>query len=175
MAITTFILAGLILYASLALFLPELPITEAGFQTYTAHGAYLKNVYYFLPLAIVFLIIPFHFVISMQKELQAGKHNRAHALLSGRRRSAAPAGTIYIKPLWLGIVLSVTIPLALLFTAHLFENLKSGKYMNLFMQLVQWRLLLFFILGMECLIWYNRALNGIKRDCLIYKAHSTDD
>lgn len=158
--------ASLLLYVGLSQFLSHHPITEAEFQTYPARGAYLKSVYYFLPLWIIFMILPFHFVVSIQKELRDGRQGAVLALLLGRRRGTPPAGAIYLNPRWLLVLLAVAAPIALAVLAHLFENLKPDTYSGLFLQLVQWRSLIYFILGMECLVWYFWMLNEIKRECL---------
>lgn len=158
--------AGLLLYVVLGLFLPKFPITEANFQTYTAHGAYLKSVCYFLFLAVVFLIIPFHFVLALQKELQAGRSDVVLNLLAGERRSVAPRGAIYLKVWWLGLFLFVVAVISPALTAHLFDNLKPHLHMNFFMQLVLWRILIYLVLGLECLLWYYWSLNRIRRACL---------
>ncbi len=47
--------------------------------------------------------------------------------------------------------------------------------MNLFTQLVFWRLLLFFGLGVEGLIWYSKSLDEIKRECFVRLARITFD
>lgn len=166
LCLLVFIGASMLLYALSGLFLPDFPVTEANFQTYPAHGAFLKSVYYFLPLAILFLVMPFHFVITMHEELLAGRYRTGLGLLTGRRSFVIPVGTVYLRVSWLGLLLFCAVVMALIATAHLFENLKPGGHMNLFMQLAQWRLLLYFLLGAECLIWYYASLNEIKHECL---------
>ena len=52
-------------------------------------------------------------------------------------------------------------------SSHLFDNLKPGRFMNMFIQLMQLHSVLFFGMGLECLAWYTRALNELKRECLI--------
>ena len=165
-SVPIFIGASLLLYAALGLFLPTYPITQANFQTYSAYGAYLKSIYYFLPLAIIFLVLPFHFIVSMQREMRAGRHRFVLALVTGKRWSVAPRGAIYLKVWALGLILAGAAIVSLALTAHLLENLKPGIYMNLFIQLVEWRFLLYFALGLECLLWYYRSVNEIKRECL---------
>lgn len=161
-----FISAGVLLYIMLGKFLPGTPVTTAKFQTYTAHGAYLKSVYYFLPLAILFLILPFHFVVSAQRELQEGGPRLALAALLGKGIGAPPRGAIYLRVGWLGLALTVAALVSVAVIAHLFENLLPNEHLNLFMQSVQWRTLLYFGLGIECLMWYYRSLGRIKRKCL---------
>jgi DNA-binding winged helix-turn-helix (wHTH) protein len=164
-SIAVFIGAALLLYAFIGQFLPNAPITVASFQTYTAQGAYLKSVYYFLPLAIVFLILPFHLIVSLRREIKIGHPSLVGKLLMNKRSSVKPEGAIYLRVGWLVIILFCAAIAAFVATAHLLENLKPNPYFNLFTQLVQWRLLLYFLLGAECLTWYSQTLNEIKREC----------
>lgn len=167
-----FTAAGLILYAVSGLFLPSVPITEATFQTYTAHGAFLKDTCYFLFLATLFLILPFHLVLSLRKETQAGNSDRVCNFLEREKLSFAPGNVVYLKVWWLGLILLCLAIASPIFTANLFERLKPTAYMNLFMQLVIWRLLLYLALGLQCLLWYYWSLNEIKRECLKPKSSS---
>lgn len=158
--------SALMLYSALCSFLPGYPITESIHQSQTAQGAYLKNVLYFLPLAIIFILLPYHFVVSLQREMRAGKHRLVHDLLLGKRRSLVPENTIYLKVWWLVLLLSGAAVTSLVFTFYMLDHLKPGLYTNLFTQLAFWRIMLYFALGLECLIWYAQALNALKRDCL---------
>jgi DNA-binding winged helix-turn-helix (wHTH) protein len=166
LSLPAFIFGGLLLYMMLGQFLPRHPVTEADFQTYPAHGAFLKSVYYFLPLAVVFMVLPYHFVLSIQRELREGKHRPVLDLLAGKRSSAAPAGAVYLRVWWLAVVLVAAASAALVAMAHMFESLKPNPHSGLFVQLAQWRFLLYVILGLECVVWYYWVLNGIKRECL---------
>lgn len=161
-----FIGAAFLLYIMLGRLLPAEPVTDANFQTYTAHVAYLKNVCYFLLSAVAFVIIPFHLVVSLRRELRIGHHQRVAELLRGKRSSAPPAGAFYLRVWLLATLFLGAAVLALGLTAHLFENLKPGPHMNMFMQLAQWRLIIFFLLGAECLAWYYHSLNEIRREAL---------
>jgi DNA-binding winged helix-turn-helix (wHTH) protein len=162
LSLTIFTCAGLGIYFALGMFLPRVPITEANFQTYTAQGAYLKSVCYFLFLAIVFLLVPFHFVLAAQREMQVGSPHSVLKLLKGERGAVAPGDAIYLRVWWLGLVLLIAAFLSPILAAHLFDNLKPNSYMNLFMQLVEWRILLYLLLGLECSSWYYRSLNRIR-------------
>lgn len=170
LCLLAFVGAAVALYVALGMFLPGAPVTEARFQTYTAHGAYLKSVYYFLPLAVLFLILPFHFVVSTQGELQAGRARVVLDVLLGGGLAAPPAGSVYLKVRWLGLTLTVAALVSVAVLAHLFENLLPNEYLNLFIQSVQWRTLLYFGLGLECLAWYYRSLGRIRRKCLALSA-----
>ena len=166
LCLLVFVGAAVALYVALGTFLPGAPVTEARFQTYTAHGAYLKSVYYFLPLAVLFLILPFHFVVSTQGELQAGRARTVLDILLDGRQAAPPAGPVYLKVRWLGLALTVAALVSVAVLAHLFENLLPNEHLNLFIQSVQWRTLLYFGLGLECLVWYYRSLCRIRQTCL---------
>jgi DNA-binding winged helix-turn-helix (wHTH) protein len=168
------IFAGVLLYAVLGQFLPGHAVTEAEFQTYPAQAAYLKSVYYFVPLAVVFLLLPYHFVLSARGELREGGHRLVLGLLTGRRSSAAPTGAVYLRAWWLVVALAVAATAALIAMAHLFESLRPSPHRGLFMQLAQWRLLLYIILGLECTVWYYWALNEIKRECLVREIPRTE-
>ena len=164
--VLVFVVAVFLLYVTLGLFLPDYPITEARFQTRSAHAAYLKDLSYFLPLGIVFIVLPFHFVASVRKQLEAGHHHSVLALLNETPEAVAPSGAIYVRAWWLSLLLCAAAVISLLFTNHLLDNLQPGAHKNLFTQLVMWRLLLYFALGLECLLWYYRYLNEIKYECL---------
>ncbi len=164
-ALCCFVGAALALYFVLCRFLPGSPITELSHQSQTAQGAYLKNILYFLPWAVVFILLPFHFVGSLRREMRAGRQRLVHALLLGRRRSVAPENAIYLRVLWLTLLLSGTAIFSLLLTFNLLTHIKPDLYMNMFTQLVLWRALLYFALGLQCLIWYAQSLNTLKRKC----------
>ena len=165
-AILIFAVSALLLYGSMTLFLPNVPITKALFPTYPAHGAYLKSIYYFFPLAVVFLVLPYQFIIAARNELRTRGAKQIISLLSGRSFGTAPNGTVFLRLKWLGIMLVIAAGGGIAGTAHLLENLVPGEYTNFFTQLVQWRLVLYFSLGLMCILWYARSLNAIKVDCL---------
>lgn len=165
-SIPIFIGAAVLLYVVMRVYLPDHPITDARFQTYPAHGAYLKDICYFLPLGVVFLVLPYHFVLSMQRELSAGRHRLSLALLSGEKWGVAPQGSIYPRVWWLGLLLFGAFMVSMTLTSHLLDNLIPGAFRSLFVQLVWGRVALYFSLGLACLFWYYRSLNEIKWECL---------
>lgn len=146
--------------------LPAAPVTQAKIQTFPAHGAYLKSVCYFLPLAWVYVVNLFHTVTALEHEVISGRAKGVLSLLSGNRHGVAPPGTIYLKPLWLVILLLGVFVLALAMMAHLFDNLQPDEHMNLFTTFAFMRGGLYFALALECLAWYSHALNDIKLKCL---------
>ena len=148
--------------------LPEAGITEqAGRQPWSAQAAYLKNVVlYFLPLAIFYILLPFHFVFALQRDLRAKRHGWVLAFLAGERKAAAPEGAIYLRVGWLAIALFAAAFLSVVMTQDLFDHLKPNPHKTLFMHLALGRTLLLFGTALLCLLWYSRALNEIKRECL---------
>jgi hypothetical protein len=159
--------AAALQYLVLRPFLPAYPITEAMFQTWTAQAAYLKDTVYALVFAALFTLMPFHFIIAMQRELQNGRHRMAFELLTGGRFAVAPLHSPYITPWILGLLLICGAIYSIVSTAHLLEALKVTEYSNLFIHTIQIRWLLYLALGLEGLAWYHSALNELKRECAV--------
>jgi len=86
-------------------------------------------------------------------------------VLNVKRLAVLPGGTIYPRFWALALLLLTFVGVSILMTAHLFDNLKAGLYRNLFTQLVYLRGILYFGLGIECLVWYYGALSDLKREC----------
>jgi hypothetical protein len=166
----TFVSAAIVQIA-LSPVLPSYATTQEGREPWSAQAAYLKNVVlYFLPLATVYILLPFHFVLAVRRELRENHREDVMALLFGERRTAAPRGAVYLRVWWLAVGLSVAAFVAVALTQDLFDHLKPNPFKNLFMQLALGRTLLFFAIGLFCLLWYSRTLNDIKRECLASSA-----
>lgn len=163
-SLSIFIGAGLMLYLVFGLFLPNYATTQASFQTYPAKGAFLKSVYYVLPLVVLFVVLPFHLVVANECELLKGKWRTGLDLHRNSRWSASPPGVVYLRTWWLAVILLGTFCSALLGIAHLFENLQPSPNRGLFVQLAQWRFLLYFLLGLECVLWYQQAQRRTGRE-----------
>ena len=142
-------------------FLPNEPITRANFRTMPAPAAYLKNVVlYFLPLALVFVALPFHTVLGIQTAA------RRTSWASGRYRVDARLcgpSTMFIRPRTLWILLACSFPLSLVLGARLLEGLEPGPYTNIFIQLVFGRGFLFFATAVECMMWYHITTNRLRQ------------
>lgn len=165
LSILIFIIAAGGLYFALGSFLPPFPITESDVQSYTAQGAYAKDVFYSLILGIFYLSIPFHFIVFMQKELKERRYKFALELLIGDKFKIAPRGVIYIRLSVLGIGLIGMVFYSMYSTPNLMNHLLPGSYMNLFIKLIYLRLILYHGLAVLCLWWYYRTLNELKREC----------
>jgi hypothetical protein len=166
LSIAVTIIAAAALVASLSFFLPNFPVTQMDTPAQTAQGGYLKGVVYVLPVAFVFLLVPFHFVLAMQRELQEGRYRLALALLSSDKRAVSPEGSIHISVRTLWILLVAAFLLSIPLTAGLFGHVKTSPYLGIFTLFIYLRWLAYFGLGLVCLFWYSRLLNELKRECL---------
>lgn len=91
----TFLLAAAVLFIVVKRWLPPFPITQSTLQSYPAQAAYLKDIAYFIILAFCFLIVPFHFITTAERDIERGQCDQVLALLTGNKLSASPRGTIY--------------------------------------------------------------------------------
>jgi DNA-binding winged helix-turn-helix (wHTH) protein len=145
-------------------FLPEEPITQANFQTFTAQAAYIKDLCYIAPLGLIFLVTPLHFVVAIERELSSNEPLLAANLLTGTVPNAPPIGTLFLRIWFLLLLLIGMIAYSLIARSHLFDNLKPSPYMNLFQSLIHVRMILYFGLAILCVTWYYRVLNELRRD-----------
>jgi len=159
-----FVSAAIVAFFGAWLVLPHIPVTEAKFQTFAAPAAYLKDIAYILPIALLFLIVPSHFVSALELQIEQGRAREVFELLSGNEASIRPAATIYLKTWVLGTLLTGWVAYSLPARAHLFDNLLPNPYLSLFEVLHQTRTMLQFALGLYCIAWYYRELNHLKSE-----------
>ena len=139
-------------------FLPDQPITIARFQTQPASAAFLKNsLIYFLPLGVIFVLIPFHFICVQQREM-----SETSALSSPNASFILNKELVNLRPSFLFGVWSLMVVYSILSTFYLLDNLLVGKYHNLFVILTFLRFFVYFGLGLGCLIWYNSQRGALK-------------
>ncbi len=165
-SIAVFLLAALLLFVGAWLFLPEEPITQSRLQAYPARTAYLKTVGYFVFLALIYLLPPFHFALAMKRELLAERHQSVIGLLTGDKLSVPPRGVFFLKLRVLTGSLTLILVSSFFALHYQMSNLKPGEYMNLFTTLLLTRVILWFLLAAECVLWYSWALNELKRESL---------
>jgi Putative zinc-finger len=159
--------AAMLLLAASSFYLPNVPVVQSGARAYPAAIAYMKDALYYLPYALVYLVVPFHFILSVQGEILNGRYRMSFALLTGDRRAIGPRNAVF-PPVWLlGAILAAVGMLSVYLTTNLFDHLERGPYTTIFMFLIQLRTFAYFALGMECLIWYSRSLDDLKRECLV--------
>jgi DNA-binding winged helix-turn-helix (wHTH) protein len=148
-----------ILFGLMTFFVPSFPITESVLQTYPAQAAFLKDMTYIVLLVILFVILPFHFIVATQRRLARDKNYTAQREARANQEQHLPYWSFWA----LAILLVVFLIMSVMMTARLLDNLKPNPYHNLFVQLAYLRGALFFGLGIYCLVWYRTALNGIKK------------
>lgn len=152
-ALLVFAAAGVSLYVTLRRVLPEEAVTAAGIQTFTAQAAYLKNIFWFQALAVLYLILPWQEIASRERERRMG----------GAAGQASQRWSSKTKLSFLVVLLILALAASALMSYYLFERLRPGTGMNLFMQLVLWRLILSAALGLKCLTWYARISLDYER------------
>jgi len=157
-SLLAFTFSNLLLYFAAGWILPPEAVTTAGFQTLTAHAAYLKNIFWFQALTILYLLIPWQ---------EIALHERRRRMGEGLGRKSASVKrwkSSILKLIVLGVLLILFLPISALMTNHLFESLEPRPQMNMFMQLVLWRLIISGIFGFECLMWYARTLRSYEAE-----------
>lgn len=150
------------LHFFLGAFLPAHPITEANFQTYPAHAAYLKNIFYFCGLGVLLIVLPRTIVIWLRTRIDTGDKRVTEGLNENKGSKLKIFNLILLSPFLLLFLILLTLLFSILATSHLFENLKPGQYLNLFIQLALLRNFLYFALAIECLIWYWFSVYSLK-------------
>lgn len=163
-SVSVFVIAAVAVVTCAYGFLPAQPVTQAEFQTYTAQAAYFKDFCYIVPVGLIFLVVPLHFVVGVERELRGREGPLAINLLTGEKPSAAPSGTVYLRTWFLLALLIGMAAYSLIARRHLFDNLTPGPYMSLFQSLIHVRMILYFGLAILCVAWYHRALNELKRE-----------
>jgi len=162
-----FLVSAGALYGAMCFFLPSTPITQQVGASSPAQAAYLKDIRWSLLLMLIFLAPTFHLVVAMQRELLAGRHQLASELLTGGGFNVAPHGTIFPR-FWMLVLAVMFMALYSAFaTPNLIDQLSPSPYRSLFTNLIELRLGLHYGLALKCLSWYHRALDSLKRECLV--------
>ena len=159
-------ISAALVYAMLSFFLPNVPITRMDTGSQTAQGAYLKGMVYILPLAFLLWLLPFHFVLAIQRELQESRHRLAFALLSGDNRAVSPPGAIYVGLKSLAGTPDGSFPSVGSPHRGPFRPRAAKSVPGIFTLFIYLRWFAYFGLGLICLLWYARALNELRRECL---------
>jgi hypothetical protein len=159
-------IAAIALWLLLTRMLPSTAVVEAEFQTYTAQAAFLKSLLQYLMLLIPCAVLPFHFVLSAQRELRNGRHRSLLDLLSREPRSVSPPGTLYVSVPVLVVYVAGIAVWSLVGVAFLFNNLRPGPYMNLFIALVLARVTIWLGMAAGGVYWYTMRLQDLKRQAL---------
>jgi DNA-binding winged helix-turn-helix (wHTH) protein len=160
--IMIFFVAAAAVFVWLTRVLPNEAVTMASFQTYPAQAAYLKDEVYFLVLALLYMIFPFHFISAMENEVRLGNVEAVNSTISPWGTESRRLSVIYPRFWALALLLIFFGVMSIIMTTHLLDNLTQHENQNLFTILVYVRGVLYFGLGIECLAWYRRSLNEIR-------------
>lgn len=159
------IMAAFLLLLDLFLFLPSNPTVQAQFQTYTAQAGYLKALWHFLPIGVVGLAVPFHYMTAVEYEIQNRRLPFVRVFASLPPTNIPASGAPFLPPWVFSILLTGLAAVFILGNAYLFANLTGSPYMNLFMTLVLLRMGLSIALGLFCLGWYIWRLAALREQC----------
>lgn len=135
---------------ALSFFLPNEPITAARFQSQPAFAAFVKNsLIYFLPLGVVFILIPFHYVCVRENPIFS----------DGETESTAQKNIINLRFAFLFGLWLLALAYSIFSTFYLLDNLLPAPFHALFVVLAFLRFFVYFGLSLACLLWYKSALN----------------
>lgn len=161
--------SGLAAYALSWVLLPNLSINGPG----KPQEAYFRNTSAFLAAGCFCLLVPYHFVLTMQRELSEGKHAMALRFLSGQKDAILPRKAVYLN-LRLVFVFLVIVGLSIWWANDLYFNtLPAGRNRTVLVALVIFLWFHYHALAAGWLFWYSRMLNELKRECLIADAFRT--
>lgn len=150
--------------------LPSTPTVAATFATRSAFDGYFKNVsMYFVLLAVAFILVPFHAVVTLTRELHLGRVTNTAAVLTHDPQAFHPRGLWYVRPAWLGAVLLAGVLIGFAGTNRLLDALAPGPYTNLFTRALCVRVALWFVVAATGLAWYWRRLQDLKQVALLLK------
>lgn len=164
--LTCMAIGTILLCAGLLPMFPARPTVAAEFSTYPAFLGYLKSVAYAWAVGPVFVLWPFHIIVTLQREIARGRHRAVLVLLNGEPGALAPRG-VQVLPVWvLTALLAGLIAFNWIGVSHLFENLIPSRHTNLFMSLVLLRVGVWLSLAAVGLWWYRASIMELKRECL---------
>ncbi len=149
--------AGGVLVSLGMLVLPNEVITRAGFQTLAAPVAFLKDIIYYLPLGLIFLLPTYHYIAHARRAAEEGT-------ITARTGEGLPAlpGTLPLRPVTLGSLFVLLTAGALWLMTHLLDNLLPAPGMGLFQFLLWAKMGLYCCMILEVLWWYSSALQKLR-------------
>jgi hypothetical protein len=155
--------AALLAYGLSWWILPREPVNGASLPREVAFQSYSC----FLELITICFLVPFHFILSAQRELFEGKHRAISLVLKRDKSAAVPRGSIYL-PTWFPLTLLIIQAYNLVTaTFRFFDTIPPGGYRTFYFILWAISWFAFYALGVGWLAWYYWTLNELKRECLI--------
>lgn len=160
------LLAALGAYGLSWVFLPQVAVNGAA----TPQQIFLVSACRFLALFFICLVIPFHFVVTMQRELAEGNHAAVLKALARDKAGVLPRGLIYLR---IGAVLPLLTILSVLIwwgQREFVRLIAPGGYRDFYVTLSSLVWLSYFAFGTGLMLWYFRMINELKRECLVAEA-----
>lgn len=149
--------AAAIQWIALRPVLPEFQMAQAKFRLLSSQAAHLKNTGYFLFLAIVFWLTPFHAILILERESRAEQLPFVQGVLS--RQIMIGRGMVALNGATLLIVLAVVIAMSIKMGSHLLDDMKPHPRLSYFTVLFYLRAFLYFLLAAICVGWYLYSLS----------------
>lgn len=144
--------------------LPPRPLVEISSLGWPSRAGFLKSaVIYPAILAIPFILLPFHSVATINAELRAGRGRFVYELLSHSPDAVAPAGSLFVRPLLLGVALAGLAVPGIPMTLHLLNSLRPVPESALFSELALLRFISWWSAAVIAVAWYAFALNDLKQ------------
>ena len=143
---------GVALFAALQRFLPEQPITQSNFQTFSAQASFFKWLVYGNLTAALLLVVPFHLIVRMQQKLELDRHGYVIANLTSDSRAIQPRDTVCIRPWLLWSLFIGTLACSLSAGSHLLNDLLPKYFQKLFTLLIHVTRTMYLVYGAECII-----------------------
>jgi hypothetical protein len=150
--------------------LPHESIVRATFATRTVYQAFQKNIFiHFTPAVLLYVLMPFHAVLGIQRELHEGRVANTVALLTGDRTAFHPRGLWVLRPHVLGWLMAFMGVVHILGMNYMLDNLLPGPYSAWFAAALYVRIGLWFVIAGIGLGWYHRQMQDLRQLALLMK------
>ncbi len=162
LTLAVFAVWTVILAMAIAPQLPGRPLVRAAFQTMTANVGYPKSLLEALTLPVLG-VVPVQVVCALEAELRRGGAERVYRALTAEFQTLSIPGVMIVRPNAASIVFGTVAIWWMGANGRLLENLQSGPYYGLFLQLGIVRVASGLLMLFAVLVWYNWSLNDLRR------------
>jgi hypothetical protein len=148
--------------------LPHVSIVRATIATRTVYQAFQKNIFiHFTPVVILYVLLPFHVVLGIQRELHEGRVTNTVALLTGDRRAFHPRGLWFLRPQVLGWLMALTGIVHVVGMNYMLDHLLPGTYSTWYSAALYARIGLWLVVAGVGLAWYHRQMQDLRQLALL--------
>ena len=159
MALAVFLVSSVAQWFVARFVLPAEGIVPVDFEPHTAQAAHLKNTVYFLSAVAIFWLPAFHGAGTIRQDLLRGERAAAAAAIASARGFAP--GLLLPGTAWLWVALLLLVIATLVMRASIIDHLRQHPARNRFLILFYTRALLYFSLGLVCVVWYSETVDAI--------------